>query len=723
MERQKPSKVSQLIEDFRALYLRNAGVTNIDVAPTESGGYTLELAYGYADPQDEMGLKATYTHVFDPKTKKAEQLTSVMAEDVSVFNQRYSPKGTYKAVLKGSKTGMIIELYGREGLVLRQLVPPTVHMAAIRKAPAFVTESIVWSADETRFMYVADDPKAHQNLFKLKELGIFRYRYEDIPGERIQGHTNPSVFIFDIPSRKLFQIAKPDETLASRKVWVMPQFADKQGHSVLCVQIEMCGVYEMAFFNNYPKRLAYLKGLETEKAAKGGLLNILRIVPEEVQLPKVPGTNEVVVYFPRVSPDWSKFAYLYSDNAYMGNTNTFGFRVVSLEDLTQPPVTITEMCKEENGIFHGIQGFNHTLHAYSWLGNDLLLATSFFYNTTEIFEIKVSTKEVTRVTKNKKYLGCEAQMVIGPIDENHILVRRDCVYKNNLFHILYKDESGAYKEVPLYKELDPGYKIWEQVVIVNGIQSTFYGKEDPAVPNEERGVIAWIHGGPHANWVNVFHPFFQYFLHRGHNMININYSGSTGRGEQFCENLHSKTGYLDVEEIGTIIQHLIQTKQVHPDKVRYFSGSHGGFIGTMLLRRYPNLVKSMSIFNPPSDGNTLHPESTFPGTFRAVTLGKNRLIVNDAVDTTEEECFKAREGSFYDKFSKHTTQVLLFGGLKDCMVTTGSNRKLYKMARALGNQWELFEYPDEEHMFLSPNSCFDYFIKSALLFEESWVYN
>jgi acylaminoacyl-peptidase len=723
MDKTQPSKVAQLVDEFRTLYLKNASVTNLDCSRTDSGAYCIEVALGYADPQDEMGLKTTYSQIFDPKTKEVHHINSMVSEDVTVFNQKYSPSSNYKAVLKGSKAGMIIELYGREGLVLRQLVPPTVHMAAIRKAPAFVTDPIVWSQDETRFMYVADDPKPLQNLFKLKEVGIFRYRYEDIPGERIQGHTNPSIFIYDIPTRKLFQVAKPDETLYSRKVWVMPQFADKQGHSILCVQIEMCGVYEMAFFNNYPKRLAYLKGLETEKTTKGGLLNILRVVPEEVSLPKVPGSTEEIVYFPRVSPDWTKFSYLYAEKAYMGNTNTFGFRVMSLLDLTNPPETITTMCREENGEYHGIQGFNHTLHAYSWLGNETILATTFFYNTTEIFEINIVTKKVTRVTQKKKYLECEAQYVVGAIDADHLLIRRDCIYRNNLFHVLYKDEAGEYQEVPLYKEFNPGYKVWEKKLEHNGISATFYGKEDASLPNEERGLIVWIHGGPHANWVNVYHPFHQYFIQRGQNVLNVNFTGSTGRGEAFCEKLHSHTGFMDADEIKNFILHMLETKQVHPDKVRYFSGSHGGGIGIRILQSTPNLIKSMSIFNPPTDGNTLHPEATFPGTFRAVTLGKHRQVVNEAVDTTEEECLAAKPGSLYQGFCTHSTQVLLFGGMKDCMVTPGSNRKLYKMARDWGNNWELFEYPDEEHMFLSPNSCFDYFVKSALLFEDKWVFN
>lgn len=280
----------------------------------------IETSHGFFDPQDEYSLKTVNNYVFNPQDGQVDRVGNTGAEDLTVMLQRYSPNGNYKVFIKASKYGFIIELFNQQVLIHRQVVPFTFHQAVIRKSPAFVTDGICWSQDENRFMYMADDPKANLNIFKLKELGVLRYKYEDIPGERIQGHTNPSIFIFDIPSKTLFKVQKEPETPTSRTIYAMPQFADPQGNSIVCVQMDMVGVFEMAFFTNYPKKLMYLNGLETSNITEG-MLKSKVVIPKPVDLTR-PGLVENIVYYPKVSPDFTTCAYLYAEDLYNSSSKS-----------------------------------------------------------------------------------------------------------------------------------------------------------------------------------------------------------------------------------------------------------------------------------------------------------------------------------------------------------------------------------------------------------------
>lgn len=712
--------VNGILEGLRKIYLENPAATNTTSYLNEANKHVIEVSYAYADPLDDGGSRTTRATVYDPKTQTVEFLTNTSSEDPTILMQRYSPKGKYKAFLKGAKGGMLIELHGQDGIFHRQIVPQTVHTGVIRKSAAFVAEGLVWNEDETRFMYIADDPKPTQNIFKLKEAGLNRYKYEDIPGERNQGHTNTSIFIFDIPTLTLFRIAKTPETTKNRTIHVMPQFADRAGNSIVCVLINMIGVYEMSFYTNYPKALGFFRGLENANVQEDGKRGkVITPAVVKVQLPK--GEAEEIVYFPRLSPDYTTCAYLYAEAERMGSYSSFGFRTFKVAEESPITKTITKAVLEDNPEFIGFMGFNFILQGWSWVNNDFILATTFFRNTSDIFEVQVSTGNTRKVNK-PAILKYEASYVVSGLDEQNVLCRRDCAYKNNFFFILHRKADGEYVDIPLYKPFKPTYEIWEELIVIDGVEAVMYGKTDPEFPPEERGCILYIHGGPHSIWVNNFHPLFQHMLHYGHNILNVNYTGSSGRGETFAKKLHGKGSILEATEIRKFVDKVIQDKKCNPDEVKAYSGSYGGVATLRLITTNPELLRSASIFNPPVDANSIWYDSIFQplGKSAMIDLDNEKLdFVNDIKD---EDILPTHRISLLNPPGKLKTEILLFGGLKDSIITPGLNRHLYKMMRSQGNKFELFEYPDEEHIFATPQANYDYFVKSALLYMGLWKF-
>lgn len=349
-----------------------------------------------------------------------------------------------------------------------------------------------------------------------------------------------------------------------------------------------------------------------------------------------------------------------------------------------------------------------------------MLHTTFFHNTSELFEVDIVEKKVRKVTQ-KKELDCESLYVIGGIDDRHCLIRRDSVYKNNQLVVFRRNADGTYIELPLEEKRDYGYQVWEETLKIGDVEAVFYGKND-SIPNDKRGLILYIHGGPHSIWVNNFNPLLQYFLHRGHNVLNVNYTGSPGRGQNFAKALHGQSTIVDVDDVKKFVELLKNTNRVDQKNIKVFTGSTGGMLALAYMLTYHDDLSHASIFNPPHDGIVQHFESVFMGTWPSAVAGMDTPLLRYDVDISDKELNRYRERACYNRAWAPKTEVLLFGGLKDSIVPPQSNRNFYKLARSKGAKLELFEYPDEEHIFITPTSTFDFMVKTAVLFSGNWKF-
>lgn len=711
---------SRVLEDVRQQYLKNPAINNVDwFLNPETKEFHIETSIATYDAMDEGGFRVSKSTSFDPATGKAEKSMATNQEDLSILLQKYSPTGKYKVLLKANKGGMLIEIFDQNGIVSRQVVPPTCHMGLIRKSNAYVTEGIVWSEDENRFMYLADDPKKGLNLFKLKYFGLSRYKYEDLPGERLQTHTNPSIYIYDIAAKSLIRVQKPNTSQTSRIVYAQPQFTDPHGHSMVCLAIEMINSMEMAFFTNYPKTLKYFNQLTMSRVHRDFLKNKF-IVPKEIPLGVDP-KEQPIIYFPKVSADYKRVVYLFSDVLMNASANVFGMKMFSLEKPQDPPTTIIDVVKKETegADFFGIMGMNYGLNSFGWLGLNRVVMTTYAKQTNELFEVDVDTKVLKRITK-KLYLDCESQSIVGVLDDRHFIVKCDtCVSNGNLF-IMRRTDTG-YDQVLLHKPVEECSKYFEETIILDGIESTFYGKKEPGIALAERGVLIWVHGGPHNIFPNIMNPIIYYMMQVGFTVLNVNYLGSSGRGEAFMTGSHGADKNREADDVHNALHHLIEQKKCNPKNVIALSGSTGAMILIRYIIKYPEDIKSMSIFNPPLEGNQLNVESVFPGLGPSRYWGDNTPW-DPSQDLTEENIqmfFQVNTLNFSTKFS---TEVLLFGGLKDSIVTRGSNRHFYKQCRENGLKVELYEYPDDEHFILLPKNTYDYVCKSIVLLMGCWKF-
>ncbi|CAG8508789.1 12274_t:CDS:10 [Acaulospora colombiana] len=127
-------------------------------------------------------------------------------------------------------------------------------------------------------------------------------------------------------------------------------------------------------------------------------------------------------------------------------------------------------------------------------------------------------------------------------------------------------------------------------VILHQPSETSSGRKPP--------LIVLPHGGPHTSSIAELSLYIQTLVSLGYAIIEVNYSGSTGFGQDYIDALIGKIGDLDIEEVQASAQYFIDNNYVDRDSVAVIGGSHGGFISGHLIGKFPDFYKACVMRNP-----------------------------------------------------------------------------------------------------------------------------
>ena len=703
-----------ILYEVRENYTRHPMLINVDTFKQPgSGRYKVEAHYLTADPLDDAYIKSNDAWTVDTDGSFTRDGTTTIEHD-AVMVQKYSPSGKYKATLKMTAEGALIEIFKNGILWYRKPVPATTHLTPV-KSSVFMTELMIFSEDETRFMYMADDPEPMVNVYKLKEQGLKKHKYKDSLGERLSTHHHPSIFIFDLKEKQIIKVEKPQETSQSRVIYLQPQFADKSGNSIICVSLNMVGATEQLCFMNYKKGLVFIKDLEMSKSVEG-LLGLKLWLSKPITFESREGIQEEVAFFPRMSPDFKQVSYFFNLKCPLPALSICGLRVMDIE--TYKTETIVDEQEEDGVEFAGIDGFHISLCKYAWINNENIVVSSAHHQTFHMYEINVPTKTVTKINKTPKYLKSEATFFLAKLDDDLILAKRDCLYRNYMLFALKRNSDGSYTEIGgmEFEEEDKEFEYFEETLEINGIEATFYGQITDEAPMKERPLVLHLHGGPHAISMNIRHPLLHLIAKNGGTVLNINYTGSSGRGAKFSRDLCGRSLDIEVEEVKTFIDKLIKEENCDPAQIKVFTGSYGGYITLGLLNKYPDLISQASIFNPVVNAFSMNVGSNANKYIYSTMLGETEGDFQYNRHLTDAECLTLMQKSPVFSDYKFKAQVVFFTGLKDDVVPPLSTRSLFKRLRALGLQVQLYEYPNEEHLIMMVGPNFDFSVKTAILF-------
>ncbi|CAG8720772.1 19843_t:CDS:10, partial [Cetraspora pellucida] len=118
------------------------------------------------------------------------------------------------------------------------------------------------------------------------------------------------------------------------------------------------------------------------------------------------------------------------------------------------------------------------------------------------------------------------------------------------------------------------------------------------VPLDKKPPLIIIpHGGPHSVYVASINLTISTLVSLGYFIVEVNYTGSVGFGQDSVDALIGNIGNLEVEEVQAAAQYFIDRHEVDPDAIALIGGSHGGFISGHLIGKYPACVMRNPVLN------------------------------------------------------------------------------------------------------------------------------
>jgi dipeptidyl aminopeptidase/acylaminoacyl peptidase len=224
--------------------------------------------------------------------------------------------------------------------------------------------------------------------------------------------------------------------------------------------------------------------------------------------------------------------------------------------------------------------------------------------------------------------------------------------------ITYKAADGA--EVPAY------------LTLPNGGQ----GKKVPA--------IVMPHGGPTARDEWGFDWLSQFFAARGYAVIQPNYRGSAGYGDNWFRDNGFRSWKVAMSDVNDAGRYLVSQGITTPDKLAIVGWSYGGYAALQSNVLDPNLFKAAVAIAPVTDLGELRDEMKFDSSDQEVKdlIGDGPLW-DAASPARNAQLFKA--------------PVLLFHGERDRNVAIAQSRIMASKLKGAGKQVELIEYKDLDH--------------------------
>ena len=110
-----------------------------------------------------------------------------------------------------------------------------------------------------------------------------------------------------------------------------------------------------------------------------------------------------------------------------------------------------------------------------------------------------------------------------------------------------------------------------------------------------------VHGGPTFQDYDMWHTTTASLVDLGYATVNVNYRGSTGYGADWRNALKGRLGFIELEDITAVLDHLVAEGTVDPQRVSIAGGSWGGFVTLMALGTQPGRWRSGVALVPVAD--------------------------------------------------------------------------------------------------------------------------
>ena len=754
-------KFIPFINEISKLSLYSPTITAIEAVSPSGTNYPqqFKLAYSQVNYREAAAYKNTIHFSFDPTQQTPINQFPVFSNvENDVQADVISPSRQLRALFRKSSDKTTLEIWTRTGL-WKSIRISDLH-EPIYGDPTFCITPIVWSQNEKRIAYIAEnkEEKAEKYFEDLDDdeqtqRTFDRYLYKQELGEGYRGKKQPIVFIYDLEEENLYQLLNIPKDITPAFV----NFRDKEGTSVIFAGIDITEIkLGLKVCANRLSQIYYAQSLVLQKVEKknSGKRSTkeeeankkqekTKQLEEAQQKLAVKLNDDAISLAPTFSQDLNKIAFFFSPWK-ITHSMGFGIKVIKFNTEGNPEKqveTILDVVQERRKAeeFPGIMGFHDILTKASWYGDRYLVFNTYAGCSLALYIVDTVTKELQRLDKPQSR---SEEWRLRAVFDSLLLITISNINTPNRAAIYYganqkgENLSKALKDAKWHtfdlaikgfdgvvlNQLESRSSVEEKILEVKNIDSLFFGLKETAAegenlpPMNQRPLVVFLHGGPHVVYTGAFSISKHYLLNKGYNILFPSFTGSLGYGQKFLEDLAGKIGEIDVDEIIGTLDYCISEGLCDKNKVAIYGGSYGGFLCGALLAKHAERFNSAVIINPAVNATNLWEGSDIPDWSTCETLNKDTVF-----DVSADEVKKMYEMSPVSMYKGKDVKssILLVLGEKDRRVPYGGGLQYYNLLKMKGADVRLLTYADSDHSIIgNPEVEFDLFLQTLNFFND-----
>ena len=211
-------------------------------------------------------------------------------------------------------------------------------------------------------------------------------------------------------------------------------------------------------------------------------------------------------------------------------------------------------------------------------------------------------------------------------------------------------------------------------------------------PGDKVPTILFIHGGPNGQDAHAFAFERQWFAAHGYAEINVNYRGSSGRGQAYAQSIFADWGHLEVIDLLGAVDEVVKMGVADPNKLGIGGWSYGG-----ILTDYT--TASDSRFKAAISGAGSAAPLSFYGNDQYILQYDNEL----GVPWKARDLYLKLSYPLLEADKRMHTPTLYMGGTNDFNVPIIGGEQMYQALKSLHVPTELIVYPGQFHGFTRPS--------------------
>jgi dipeptidyl aminopeptidase/acylaminoacyl peptidase len=209
---------------------------------------------------------------------------------------------------------------------------------------------------------------------------------------------------------------------------------------------------------------------------------------------------------------------------------------------------------------------------------------------------------------------------------------------------------------------------------------------------EKVPTILFIHGGPNGQDAHLFAFERQWFAAHGYAEINVNYRGSSGRGQDYAKAIFRDWGHLEVIDLLGAVDEVVKMGVADPNKLGIGGWSYGG-----ILTDYT--TASTDRFKAAISGAGSAAPLSFYGSDQYILQYDFEL----GVPWKDRDLYLKLSYPLLEADKRMHTPTLYMGGSNDFNVPIIGGEQMYQALKALKVPTELVVYPGQFHGFTRPS--------------------